>query len=452
MKKIIYILFMGIVAGCATSNNVTLDNMYIPNTYSSEETDSSGWASIGWKEFFADNNLINIIDTALVNNFDIQQAVKNTEIAANELWRIKAEWLPDFGFSATSSVGTDRINSWGLAGRFSWEIDVWGKIYNKKQAARAAYMQSEEGVRAIKSSVIAQTASAYYTICLLNEKENMIKQQIQLSDSLVATQELYYKAGKTDKVSLQQTKAQSAQMYMEAEKIKQSKASALHTLSILTGKTDISSFINEEEYESSMPGEYLRNGINTGFPSQLLSNRPDLRAAENELQIRNAEIGIAKKNFYPSVNISGSGGFTSENLSSIFSNGLLGAIDGIISQPLFNRRNLRADYKKAIIEKEKAEISFKQIFLKAYNEVSLTMDNICYLNTQWGYLDDRCQELEKAANDAMLMYKHGKEDFFRVLSIRQDLLNATLEYEETKCAYLLAIVELYRALGGGTDS
>ena len=90
--------------------------------------------------------------------------------------------------------------------------------------------------------------------------------------------------------------------------------------------------------------------------------------------------------------------------------------------------------------------------MKAYNEVSLTMDNICYLNTQWGYLDDRCEELEKAANDAMLMYKHGKEDFFRVLSIRQDLLNSTLEYEETKCAYLLAIVELYRALGGGTDS
>lgn len=451
MKKIIYILFMGIVAGCATIHNTSTMTMDIPQTYSSTETDSISWASVGWKEFFADKNLIAIIDTALINNFDIQQAIKNVEIASNELWRIKAEWLPNFGFSATSSVGTDIPNNWKLAGQFSWEIDVWGKICNKKQAVRATYMQSEEGVRAIKSSIIAQTASAYYTLCLLNEKEKMIKQQIQLSDSLVATQELYYKTGKTDKVSLQQTRAQRAQMYMEAEKIKQSKTSVLHTLSILIGKADVSSFINEEEYVNSMPGEYLRNGINIGLPSQLLSNRPDLRAAENELQIRNAEIGIAKKNFYPSVNISGNGGFTSGNISSIFSNGLLGAIDGIVGQKLFNRRNLRADYKKAIIEKEKAEVNFKQTFLKAYNEVSLTLDNICHLNTQLNYMDDRCEELGQATYDAMLMYRHGKEDFFRVLSIRQNMLYATLEYEETKCAYLLAIVELYRALGGGTD-
>lgn len=272
-----------------------------------------------------------------------------------------------------------------------------------------------------------------------------------LKNYIIKQERLNYKTGKTDKVSLQQTRAQRAQMYMEAEKIKQSKTSVLHTLSILIGKADVSSFINEEEYVNSMPGEYLRNGINIGLPSQLLSNRPDLRAAENELQIRNAEIGIAKKNFYPSVNISGNGGFTSGNISSIFSNGLLGAIDGIVGQKLFNRRNLRADYKKAIIEKEKAEVNFKQTFLKAYNEVSLTLDNICHLNTQLNYMDDRCEELGQATYDAMLMYRHGKEDFFRVLSIRQNMLYATLEYEETKCAYLLAIVELYRALGGGTD-
>lgn len=440
------------MASCATMNNTLTENMDIPKTYSSAETDSIGWASIRWKDFFADTNLISMVDTALIYNFDIQQAVKNVEIAANELWRIKAEWLPDFGFSASSTAGTDISNNWTLTGQFSWEIDVWGKMYNKKQAVRSAYMQSKEASMAVRSSVIAQTASAYYTLCLLNEKKKMIEQQILLSDSLVTTQELYYKAGKTDKVSLQQTRAQRAQMYMEAEKIQQSKSSVLHTLSMLTGKADISSFINEKEYVNSMPGEYLRNGINTGFPSQLLSNRPDLRAAENELQIRNAEIGIARKNFYPSISISGSGRFTSEKITSMFNNGLLGIIDGMVGQQLFNRRNLRADYKKAIIEKEKAEISFKQIFLKAYNEVSLTMDDICHLNTQWNYLDDRCQELEKAANDAMLMYKHGKVDFFKVLSIRQDLLSATLEYEETKCAYLLAIVELYRALGGGIDS
>ncbi|RZJ31618.1 MAG: efflux transporter outer membrane subunit [Flavobacterium sp.] len=454
-------LFLLIALQAHTQENPQLPEAF-RNTVSNDTTTIS---DIKWKQFLNEPDLTALIDAALAKNFDIQIAEKNLEIA--NLQYKEAKWgnVPQVtafanasttrfsdnslnGRNAAAALGQRHIEDYSAGGTLSWEADIWGKIRNRKKSARANYLQTAEAQKALRTAIVASVSDGYYDLLMLDAQLEIARQTLKLSDSTMFIVGLQFDAGQVTSLAKQQTEAQRLVAAKLIPQLEQSIQVQENAISILAGQLP-DAITRTKKLESIVINENLSAGI----PTQLLSHRPDVKAAELALKAANANVGIAKASLYPSINITATGGVNSFDASNLFNvpASLFGSLAGGLTAPLINGKRLRTNYEIAKVQRDQAVISFKQAVLVAVAEVSDALARIDKQSEQYNFVAQRVGTLRTSVSNANMLFKNGMATYLEVIVAQGKLLDAELELAEVKKERLSSNVELYRALGGGWE-
>ena len=455
---------LSIIVGCNVSKDIEKPKPELPTAFRyATVSDTSSIADIGWKQFFTDNSLQKLIDSAIRYNYDMQYALKNIETARLVLKQTKFAYLPEASLNLTGSlsrpsdnsldgislsqfIGKSYIEDYSANISLSWEADIWGKIKNQKKIALSQYFQTAEARKALQTSIVANIAASYYNLLMLDEQLRIAKQNVLLNDSTLQMIRLEYDAGQQTALAIQQADAQrlvAAQLIPEFE---QEIVIQEDALSILTGFLP-----GAIERDVSLSMISIPESLSTGIPAEMLNRRPDVRGSELAIDIANAQVGIAKANLYPSLSITAQGGLNSFMASNWFNipASLFGAVAGGIVEPLFQREELKTQFALAKVNREKAVISFRGAVLNAVGEVSDALVKIQKLKEQRQIAANRVSVLRVAINNAGQLFRNGLATYLEVITAQSNSLAGELELASLKQAQLSANIELYKSLGGG---
>jgi NodT family efflux transporter outer membrane factor (OMF) lipoprotein len=458
------ILSITLMGACKVSQNTQSPDMQLPASYSATpSTDTVGIAALPWQTFFPDPALQDLIETALARNNDMQIAIKNIEAAKLTLSQAKLGNLPalNLGLNVSSSrpsdnslngislsqfLGATHIEDYTIAAQFSWEADIWGKIRNRKAAALAGYLQTEEAHKLIQTELIAGISAGYYNLLVLDAQLEIARRNFELNDSTLQIIQLQYNAGQVTSLAVQQADAQRLTAMRLIPQFERDIALQENALSILGGKLPANIARSERLDKVRIPST-----LSAGVPSLLLRMRPDVRSAELALDRSNAEVGIAKAQMYPSLSITAQGGVNAFKASNWFElpASLFGVFAGGLTQPLFMRKELKTSYKLAVVEREKAVIQFRQQVLVAVGEVSDALVRITKLDVEHQIAIQRAETLHMAGRNASMLFQNGLANYLEVIAAQGSVLQSELELASIKKAQLDAVIDLYRSVGGG---
>lgn len=419
-------------------------------------TDTTSLADVSWKTLFTDPELQQYIEEGLQNNMDVRIAIQQLMAAEAYAKQGKAGFLPtaNIGVNATrqefsknsqfGSIFSGGLNSFDITGNVSWEIDVWGKIKSQKRATQAAYLQSVAGHQAVKTRLISSIANTYYYLLALDAQLEVTKKTIATRESSVETIQSLKDAGQVTQVAVDQNVAQYNSARALLVDIETAIFKAENSLSILLGKTA------QEFTRSSLEVQKIEEEIKLGVPASLLKNRPDVFAAEYNLIQAFEQTNIAKANFYPSLNLTASGGFQSLDLGKLLNvNSLFATVVGGLTQPLLNQRKLKTNQEVALANQEQALLAFKNTLLIAGNEVSNALYTYESETKKIEFRENEVEALRTAEINSEELLKNGYANYLDLLTARQSALSAELNSINTKLQQLGAVVDLYEALGGG---
>lgn len=452
------------LSACKVSKDISTPTDAAPAAFrNAVNTDTTSIADIQWKNFFTDANLQNLIDSTIANNYDMQTAVKNIEAAQLIVKQSKLGYLPTANLQATASInrpsdnslnglslsqflGKSYVEDYTLSAVLSWEADIWGKIKNQKARALAEYLQTTEARKAIQTNLVADVARGYFNLLMLDAQVAIAKKNLLLNDSTLNIIQLQYNAGEVTALAVQQATAQrlvAAQLVPQLEQEITIQENALSVLAAVPPAAIIRS--------SDIKNIAVAQNMSTGVPSALISNRPDVKATELALSVANANTAIAKAALYPSLTITAAGGINAFKASNWFNipASLFGAATGGITQPLFQRKQLKTQYELSKIEREKTVIQFRQSVLNAVGEVSDALVKNEKLKEQETIATERATALQQATGNANLLFKNGLATYLEVITAQANVLQSELTLAVLKKERLNAVVDLYRSLGGG---
>ena len=430
---------------------------------------------IPWKDFFHDSVLKKLIDTAVVQNFDMRKALKNVEIADQYYRQSKAAFLPSFSldllgisrqyrsknfYSTPSSNWYEHKNEsapdvmFNYQSQFSntvnmsWELDIWGKLRWQREDARARYLQTYEAQRVIQTGLIAAISDNYYSLLMLDEQLEVAKSSYNLRNSNLKMVELQYESGEVTALAVQQTRTQMLEAAALIPKLEEEIAVHQNGLLLLTG--GLSGEIERAIHISAIDIDEEYNVL-FDLPLSVVQNRPDVLMSELRLKSANAKAGVAQAYQYPNLTISLAGGTNSMLAQNWFNipGALFGGFTTGLAQPLFNRRKLKTNLEVARLEREKAEIDFQQTVYEAITETNNTLISINKMREQFTISEEQVSAARKAVENADLLFKAGFATYLEVINAQRNLLDAELEMVNIKANILIARVQLYRALGGG---
>jgi len=478
LSTIIGLLIIGaFFQSCVPQANYKTPKIELPNNYKGQDSitavDTLNISSIQWKEFFNDQQLIALIEQGLSYNFDMQIALKNIEISSQKLQQVKVEWLPSldlelgsiaYQFRSENYYGTPSSNyykhkdkdapssmyvnqsQYSTALGFNWEIDVWGKIKSQKAAELAKYLQTIEAKNAIQTEVISKIAQGYYNLLLLDAQMEVAETNYQLTKNTLKIVQLQRDAGQITSLAIQQTKNQMLVAKALIPSLKQQIAIQENALSVLTGRLP-QNIIRETKLTDVKQNELL----STGIPLQLLQFRPDVKAAELELKTKNAIVGVAQANRYPSLKIDLLGGVNSM-LGEYWFNipgSLFGNLIVKTGAPLFNKRKLKTAYEIAKIERTKSEIDFQKTVFNAVNEVTNTLVSLQMTDEQIEIANEQVTTSRLGVKQSNLLFNSGYATYIEVINAQKNMLDNELNLNRLTLNKLQYRVQLYKALGGG---
>ncbi len=466
-----------LLGACKVGQDYNRPATQLPSAYRSGDglTDSLGLADIPWREFFNDSAMIDLIDSALLYNYDMQRALKNVQIANQYVWRSKAAFFPQVdadvagvnqqrrsehfysnpssGWYGDDGPGSDppevlfnfQSQYYSVLGT-SWEIDIWGKLRRQKEAAVAEYLQTDEARKAIQTSLIAAIADGYYNLLMLDAQMEVARRNLRLNDSTLRIVKLQYDAGEVTALAIQQTESQKLIAASLIPSLEQEISIQENALMALTGR--MPDGVMRSNTLADLPTD---NAFSVGVPLHLMRNRPDVRTAELALQAANAEVGVAQAFRYPSLSISATVGINAmmpQNWLNI-PGSLIGGFIAGVTQPVFSGRRLKTQHEVAKLERDKAELDFHQSILDATTEVSNALIMVQKLRERYEIAAQRVATSQQAVQNANLLFRSGYASYLEVITAQSNALNSELALASIKQQQLNAKVELYRALGGG---
>ncbi|AXP80801.1 Outer membrane protein OprM precursor [Mariniflexile rhizosphaerae] len=450
--------------------SVTLQGCFVAKDYKQPElaetqnlyrtdnlpTDSLSMADVSWKTLFTDSYLSQYIEEGLQNNMDVRIAIQQIVAAEAYLKQGKAGYFPTLNAKGTmthqelarnsqfGSFFNGALDQFELSGALSWEADIWGKIRSNKRAYQASYLQSVAAHQAVKTQLVSGIAVTYYQLLALDAQLAITKQTIETREKGVETIKALKDAGQVTQVAVDQNIAQ----YNNAKALQVDLETAIfkteNTLSILLGK------VPQHIDRSQMEVQTLESDLKLGVPASLLSNRPDVMASEFAL-IQSFELtNVARSNFYPSLTLTASGGFQSLDFNELINaNSLFANLVGGLAQPIFNQRKIKTHYEVSKAQKEQALLNFKKSLLVAGNEVSNALFAYNAETRKFEFRQKEVEALRDAERNSEILLNNGYANYLDLLTARQSALNAELNVIDSKLQQLLAVVNLYEALGGG---
>jgi len=464
-KTVLIAFLITTILSCSVSKDIETPKDAFPENFrnASVSKDTTSIGDLEWKNFFTEKDIVQLIDSAVTRNNELQIATKNIEIAQYRFTQSKWGNVPQANLFVTANtnnpsdnsftgrtldqaLGAKHIDDFSTGVSLSWEADIWGKIKNQKKGAFASYLQSEEVKKALQTTIVANVSSGYYNLLMLDAQLAIAKKNVQLIDSTTTIIKLKFDAGQVTSLAIQQSEAQKLNAAQLVPLLEQNIAIQENALSVLTG-----SFPNSKKRSIILSAVEVKNNASVGIPSSIVSRRPDVKSAELALKTANANVGITKADLYPALRITAQGGLNSFESSNWFTipASLFGTVAGSLTQPLLNNKRLKTQYNIAVAEREKAVLNFRQSVLVAVSEVSNALVQVEKLQQQESILQERVTTLKLAIKNAKMLFKNGIAEYLEVLTAQATLLQSELELANIKREQLTANTELYRALGGG---
>jgi len=458
-RAAVQILLLVSLSACGVTHGYKKPDVAFPEGYRGGSTPAKGIlpqssiALLPYSSFFADKTLCALIDSAVANNIDLQVALKNIDYSKQTLNSSRLGLLPtlNVGVQTTRTHPSDNgaktnVEDYSASGTSSWEADIWGKIRSRNHSALAAYLKTQEAAKAVRTRLVADIASGYYTLLMLDVQLESSRKNLALADTTFNMIKLQYDAGQVTALAVQQQEALMQSIAGSLPAIEQKIAVQENALSILCGR---------------MPGAIKRDRalftikvtdeLPAGIPAALLQNRPDVRAAELAVRGAHADMGEAKAALYPSLTVTAAGGVEAFKTSQWFTvpGSIFGLLQGAVVQPFFQRGQLKAKYAQSKIKREQTELEFKQSLLKAVAEVSDALVQLDKVKSQETIAEQRAATLHKAVSDAGLLFRSGMATYLEVIVAQTNALQAELALADIRRQHLSAMSELYRSLGGG---
>lgn len=459
------------VAGCkAPAAETATASAPVPEAFGAVKSqDTTNMSALKWKDFFKDQNLTDLIDVALKNNQELNMTLQEIEIAKNDIRVRKGLLLPTAGIRAGAGVEKvgrytsqgagdatteikpgietpDPLGDFTIAAYANWEVDIWKKLRNSKKAALNRYLATVEGKNFVITNLIAEIADSYYELLALDTQLDIVKQTITLQSNALGIVKIQKQAARATELGVQKFQAEvltSKSLEFDIlQKIKENE----NKINFLLGR-----YPQEIKRTHSNFTDLLPAAVSSGIPSQLLTNRPDVKQAELELVAAKLDVKVARAEFYPRLDISAAIGVQAFKPSYLFTmpESLLYSLAGDLVAPLINRSAIKAEFSSANARQLQALYNYDKTILNAYLEVSTQLSKIDNLQKSYDLKAQQVEALNTSISVSNDLFKSARVDYFEVLMTQRDALEAKLELVDTKKEQLNAAVHVYRDLGGG---
>ncbi len=442
-----------LLAGCTVGPNYHRPAVDVPAAYRNNAAENPAAASLGdqkWESVFPDEELQKMIRSALQNNFDVRLAATRILQAQAQVGITRADQFPQLsagpGYLAEKIPGF-AFNVIELQALFSFNFDFWGQYRRATEAARANLLAEEWARRAVISTMISSVASAYFQLRELDlELEIAQRTLASRRESLTLTETLERggAVGLLDVRQAQQLVETAAETIPDAER---QIAIQEDLLSTLMGENPHAIPRGRAITEQPLPVE-----VPAGLPSELLERRPDIRQAEAQLIAANAQIGVARAQFFPSLPLTGQAGVESPNLAHLFMPGAAAwDISAPLTQPIFEAGRLRANYKLAQAEHQQMLLSYQQTIETAFRQVSDALIAFAKYREFRAHQEALTEAAQGAANLSEMRYRGGAASYLEVLTNETNYFAAELNLARARLNERLSLVQTYVALGGGWE-
>lgn len=460
---IYFFILLAFVSSCKVAEAPDMpDTPELPDDFLVSD-DSLSAGDVVWNEYFNDTYLVQLIDTALKNNFDLKTAVQRIEIArvqyklregimlpsVDARLRVRSGNLYDNLFRGTiygdRNVITQTQNHF-LGFVSTWEADLWGKLKNRKKAAYARFMASDKARQLVITSLVSEVARMYYELLGLDKELDIIQKNIEFQQIALELIEIQKIGGRATELAVQQFEAQllktKSLMYEKQQRINEVE----NQLNLLLGRYPQPIARGESILEQNLP-----DMLSAGLPSDLLLRRPDIRQAELELIAMEADVEAARAEFLPSLTLTPYLGFHTRSMPSIFQTPeslVLGLLGGITA-PIFQQNQIQGQYDQTVAENLTAYYDYQQKIQTAYQEVLTNMQRLDNLQNAYELRVQETEVLLNAVNTSNDLFAAGYATYLEVITAQERVLEAELSKTTTRKEIFLTLVDLYRSLGGG---
>ncbi len=407
-------------------------------------------ADARWVEVFGDPVLRTLVEEALRSGYDVRIATARVEQARARYGIAGAARYPDVDYELRTGYGrqSDETGAAVAAnvGAF-WEIDLWGRIRRLNEAARAQFLATEEGRRAVRLALAAEVASAYFDLRELDAELDIAHRTVDAFQNTLDLFDKRLRGGSASGLETSRAEALLANAAAQIPLLELQIHATENQLSVLTGRTP-----GPVARGGSLAEQPLPAAVPAGLPAALLMRRPDVRAAEQALIAANANVGVAQAAFYPTLSLTSIVGGQSSELSEFFREGRLWNVQAGLLGPIFNAGRLRNQRRVAVAQFDEALANYEQSVTRALADASTS---IVTLEKLAAAEESRARALranEEAVRLVNLRYESGFSAYFEVLDATQQLFLAQNSLARTRRDRLVAFVQLYRALGGGWQS
>ena len=466
---LVALINVGLFYSCVPTKDLKEVNTNMPSKYVDQATDSTNSAQLRWKDFFKDENLTKLIDTALTNNQELRIMMQQIDVAQNEVKARKGEYLPFITYGAGAEV--EKVGEYTRngaveknlevkegeefpepltdysAGLFAtWELDVWKKLRNSKKAAALEYLSTIEGKNFMVTRLIAEIADSYYELIALDNQLAFIEQNLELQGNALKMVRLQKEAARATELAVKRFEAEVLKNQSHKFEVQQEIVEMENKLNFLIGRQPQSITRNSDGFiETEMDTIYA------GLPSQLLLNRPDIKQAEYELEAAKLNIKVARANFYPTIGLKAGLGlqaFKPKYLTETPASLIYSAVGDIVG-PLINRNAIKADYNTANSKQIQAVYEYEKAILSGYIEVVNQLSKMENLKQSYALKESQVEALTESIDLSTRLFQSARIEYIEVLLTQREALESKMELVETKKDQLMARVNVYQALGGG---
>ncbi|WP_367913767.1 TolC family protein [Leadbetterella sp. DM7] len=446
------------------------ENVNLPEAYPEAGLPAQNSGKLKWQEFFRDEHLQALIDTALVNNQELNIMLREIEISKNEIQARKGEYLPFVNLRG--GMGLDkgaRYTSQGaleehaemkpgkeipdpmpdfMVGAFAtWEVDIWHKLRNATKSSVKRYLATTEGKNFMVTNLVAEIANSYYELLALDKQLEIINQYISIQNDALTVARLLKASTRSNELAVKRFEAQLLKTGAMQYEVQQKIVEAENRINFLLGR-----YPQHVERSSGAFEDLTPEIVHRGLPAELLQNRPDIRQAELELAANKLDVLVAKARFYPSLGLTAGVGLQAFNpVYLVKPQSILANIAGEMVGPLINKRAITAEYNNANARQIQSVFDYERTILSAYIEVVNQVSKIKNLDSTYQLKAQEMDALTKSITISNNLFKNARADYLEVLLTQREALETRFELVETKMQQMTATVSLYKALGGGWE-
>src|SRR5262244_1286154 len=418
------------------------------NYYTEEQASQNSIADQAWWELFKDPVLQGLIREALKNNYDLQLAVAQVEQQRALLGITRSQYYPqvayDGNISGQKSLNIPNHTYYSYSFTAFWEIDLFGKIRKMTEAQRAVYFSSEEARRDVRLLVMSQVAQGYFQLRALDAQLEISHRTVKSFQDTLDIFQHRLEGGYSSALETSRAQAALSNVAATIPDLERQVVAQENALDLLLGRNP-----GPIPRGATLADQYEPPEVPAGLPATLLERRPDLREAEQNLIAANANVGVAKANFFPTISLTGAFGGMSPQLEELTGAGKAWTLAGGLVGPLFTGGRLKNEYRASLALRDQATVSFEKLVTQAFGEVSTSLS--AHQQLAKAYLEQltSVQAYRESVQLSSTRYDSGLSSYFEIVDAQIQLYPAESSAVSYDLGRKLALVDLYRALGGG---